>query len=238
MKTFALAFLLFVLPSGLQGSPKGMHWVATWATAQQIVRPDILNPPGVPTPQPRPVRFPRVIDTLNNQTIRMIARSSVGGRGVRIQLSNAFGNKPVEIGGASIAIRTTDSGIIAASNRVLTFGRGRSLTIPPGAVVISDPASDFDVPPLTDLAVSLYLPRDTGPPTQHMFGLHTTYVSGAGDFTSAPEIKGGVTTTSYFWLSAVHVLAPERVAVVAAFGDSITDGDQSTPDTNSMWPAD
>ena len=70
-----------------------------------------------------------------------------------------------------------------------------------------------------------------------MFGLHTTYVSDAGDFTAAPEIAGGVTTTSYFWLSAIHVLAPEKVGVIAAFGDSITDGDQSTPDTNSMWPA-
>jgi lysophospholipase L1-like esterase len=177
-----------------------------------------------------------VIKTLNNQTIRMIARSSVGGHTLRIQLSNAFGNKPVEIGAAQIAIRSKGSAIVPASGRPVTFGHVKGIVIAPGGVVVTDPVQ-LEVPPLTDLAVSLYLPRDTGAPTQHMFGLHTTYVSDAGDFTGAPEIDGGVTTTSYFWLSAVHVLAPERVGVIAAFGDSITDGDQSTPDTNSMWPA-
>jgi lysophospholipase L1-like esterase len=236
MKTFLLT-LLCTFALAAQTPPHGFHWVATWTTAQQIVRRDLLTPPGVPIPQPQPARFPRVIDTLNNQTVRMIARSSVGGRGVRIQLSNAFGNKTVEVGGANIAVGTTGSGIVPASDRVLMFGRRRTVVIPPGAVVVSDPVPDLNIPPLTDLAISLYLPHDTGAPTQHMFGLHTTYVSGAGDFMAAPEIKGAVTTTSYFWLSAVLVLAPARVGVIAAFGDSITDGDQSTPDTNSMWPA-
>ncbi len=213
------------------------HWVATWAAAQQMVRPELLSPPGEPVPQPQPARFPRIVPTLDNQTVRMMVRSSVGGHGVRIELSNAFGGKPVEIGAASIALRTKDSGVVPASDRPLMFGRLRTVVIPPGAVVVSDALTEFDVPPLTDLAVSLYLPHDTGAPTQHMFGLHTAWVSDAGDFTAAPEIKGGVTTTSYFWLSAVEVLAPARVGAIAAFGDSITDGDQSTPDTNSMWPA-
>jgi len=206
------------------------HWVSTWTTAQQFVRPDLLMPPGESIPQPQPPRFPRIIPRLNNQTVRMIARTSVGGHGVRIQLTNAFGRPVVEIGAASIALPTKQS-------RALTFGGRKGILIPPGAVVLSDPLPDLEIPPLTDLAISLYLPHDTGAPTQHMFGLHTAYVSDAGDFTAAPEIKGGVTTTSYFWLSAVDVLAPANVGVIAAFGDSITDGDQSTPDTNSMWPA-
>jgi lysophospholipase L1-like esterase len=243
MKIFLLA-LLCACGLAAQNPPAGTHWVATWTTAQQIVRPEMLTPPGVPIPQPQPSRFPRAIDTLNNQTVRMIARSSIGGRGVRIQLSNAFGNKTVEVGGANIALRAIGamhSGIVPASNRELLFGKRRTVVIPPGAVVVSDPVPDLNIPPLTDLAISLYLPHDTGAPTQHMFGLHTTYisgqVSGPGDFTAAPEIKGAVTTASYFWLSAVLVLAPARTGVIAAFGDSITDGDQSTPDTNSMWPA-
>src|SRR5262249_50300263 len=130
-----------------------------------------------------------------------------------------------------------ESAISAATDRTITFGRQRSIVIGPGAVVISDPVSDLEVPPLTDLAVSLYLPHDTGPPTKHMFRLHTAYVSDTGDFTRSAESKGGVTTTSSFWLSAIHVLAPTKVGVIAAFGDSITDGDQSTADTDSMWPA-
>jgi lysophospholipase L1-like esterase len=209
--------LLILLCAFSLDAQRNTHWVSTWTTAQQFVRPEMLTPPGEPIPQPQPPRFPRIVPTLNNQTVRMIARSSVGGRGVRIQLTNAFGRPAVEIGAASIGIQSKQS-------RVLTFGGRKSVVIVPGAVVLSDAVPDLEIPPLTDLAVSLYLPHDTGAPTQHMFGLHTAYVSDAGDFTAAPDIKGGVTTTA-------------NVGVIAALGDSITDGDQSTPDTNSMWPA-
>src|SRR5580658_584563 len=116
MLTKTLTFVsLCVITLAGQTPLKGEHWVATWATAQQFVRPEMLTPPGTPIPQPQPARFPRIIATLNNQTVRMIARSSVGGRGARIQLSNAFGNKAVEVGGANIAIRAKDSAIVPAS---------------------------------------------------------------------------------------------------------------------------
>ena len=152
--------LILACAASAQTPAGGMHWVATWTTAQQIVRPEILyagtqNPAPAAAPQPRPARFPRVIETMNNQTVRMIARTSVGGRGVRIQLSNAFGDKPAEIGAAHIALRTKDSAIVKSLDRAVTFGRRAGVIIAPGAVVVSDPVADFDVPPLADLAVSL-----------------------------------------------------------------------------------
>jgi lysophospholipase L1-like esterase len=106
----------------------------------------------------------------------------------------------------------------------------------PGVVVVSDPV-DLQVDPLTDLAVSLFLPRETGTPATHSTGLRPTYVSTEGDFTGASEFPLAGRTQQYYWLSSVEVAAPEDAAAIVAFGDSITDGARSTPDTNHSWPA-
>jgi lysophospholipase L1-like esterase len=103
-------------------------------------------------------------------------------------------------------------------------------------VLVSDPVS-LDVPPLADVAVSLFVPGDSGPPTSHTFGLRPTYISGPGDFAARTTIADPATTESYYWLTGIDVLAPAAAAALVTFGDSITDGDQSTPDTSGMWPA-
>ncbi len=106
-----------------------------------------------------------------------------------------------------------------------------------GQVLISDPVS-VTVPPLADLAISLFIVNDAGAPTGHTFGLRPTYVSATGDVTGAVSIENVATTTqSYYWLTGVDVLAAPEAATLVTFGDSITDGDQSTPDTLQMWPA-
>jgi lysophospholipase L1-like esterase len=102
--------------------------------------------------------------------------------------------------------------------------------------VVSDPVS-LDIPPLTDLAVSLYLPEDTGPPTVHSAALRTTYVSTEGDLTGSAEFREARTTTSYYWLTSIEVVAPAQTAALVTFGDSITDGARSTIDTSNTWPA-
>jgi lysophospholipase L1-like esterase len=97
---------------------------------------------------------------------------------------------------------------------------------------------DLKVPPLSDLAVSLYFPGETGPPTSHGTGLHTTYVSREGDFTGQPAIADpAFTTLSYYWLAAVDVQAPAGAAALITFGDSITDGTASTPNADHSWAA-
>jgi lysophospholipase L1-like esterase len=101
---------------------------------------------------------------------------------------------------------------------------------------VSDPI-DLAVPPLTDLAVSLYFPGDTGAPTTHANGLRPTYISGPGDFTNSPTIPDATTRMSYYWLASVEVDAPAGTPLIVAFGDSITDGSRSTPDTHNTWPA-
>jgi lysophospholipase L1-like esterase len=102
-------------------------------------------------------------------------------------------------------------------------------------VILSDPV-DLNAPPLADLAVSLYFPGETGPPTSHATGLHTTYIAD-GDLTGQAAIPGDVTAQSYYVLAGIEVLAPADASLIVAFGDSITDGARSTPETNHAWPA-
>jgi lysophospholipase L1-like esterase len=215
----------------------GEQWVATWATAQTLAPVAPLAAPP-PPPQAAPVRpspIGQIPETFKNQTVRMIVRTSIGGRRVQVQFSNALGGKPVLIGAAHLAICQADSSILPASDRVLTFGGLASFHIPPGALVVSDPV-DLDVAKLTDLAVSIYLPENTGPPTVHPLGLHTTYIAN-GNATADAMLNPSITTTAYFWLSGVDVLAPSNASTIVAFGDSITDGFATSSNKDQAWPA-
>jgi len=236
-------------------SRKPENWVPTWGTAQQLVRTPppapVANAPAATAPAAPaglaatsataqrgrgPAGSTFRVTTLSNQTVRMIVRTSIGGRRARVKLSNALGSSRVLVGAAHLAKRGTGSAIVPGTDRALTFAGQASFTMMPGVVVVSDPV-DIDVPVLGDLVVSLYLPSDTGPPTTHATALHTTYVSTEGDFTSQSEFPLAGTSQQYYWVSSVEVDAPAESAAIVAFGDSITDGARSTPDTNNSWPA-
>jgi lysophospholipase L1-like esterase len=231
------------------------RWIATWGTAQQAFRAPASAPPagasaGASTAAPpatstaagrggpqRRFGIPAVLPGLHDQTLRMIVRTSVGGQIVRIRLSQAFGTSAVILGAAHLAIRAAESAIVPSSDRTLTFSGNPTVIVYGGQVVVSDPVK-LMVPPSSDLAVSLYFPGETGPPTSHTFGLRPTYVSKQGDATGAASIAELATTAeSYYWLTGVDVLAPASAGTLVTFGDSITDGDQSTPDTIGMWPS-
>jgi hypothetical protein len=96
---------------------------------------------------------------------------SVGGKRVRIRLSNETGTQPLVIGAAHLAIAGPDKGSIdPKSDHVLSFNGSPTITVPPGAPVVSDPV-DLEVRPLTTLAVSLYITRDTGATVIHSLGI-------------------------------------------------------------------
>jgi lysophospholipase L1-like esterase len=165
----------------------------------------------------------------------MVVRASVGGRRLRVQLSNAYGAAPVKIGGAHIALRDKESAIVPASDRALAFSGKPGFTIPPGAEIFSDPV-DLEVPKLGELAVSVYIPGEVTAATTHLTGLHTTYIA-KGDAMSAPALTDSSTSLSWYWVSGVDVMAPAAASTIVAFGDSITDGATSTPNTDSSWPS-
>ena len=191
-------------------------WISSWTASPQAPR-------GV-----MPASF-------SNRTIRQIVHLSIGGNKVRLRLSNEFGARPVLIGAASVALAGAASDIVSGSPRPLTFGGSKSIIIPPGAPAVSDPV-ELNVAPLSDLAVSLYLPAATDLGTVHPTGLQTAYVSAAGDFTASSEFPIVERFANRFFLAGVMVEPGAPVRAIVTFGDSITDGTASTVNANSRWP--
>jgi lysophospholipase L1-like esterase len=207
------------------------HWVASWAASPQA---RAGGPPRAP--QPGAPANPAQASSFNDQTVRMIVHTSIGGSRVRVELSNAYGTAALKIGAAHVALRASGGTIMPASDRPLTFGGKPSFSIPPGALAVSDPVN-LAVPKLGDLAISVYFPTDTGPFTMHSTGLHTTYIL-AGDATGVAVMGGEIPTTrSWYFLSSVDVTAPVATGLIVAFGDSITDGATSTVDADRSWPS-
>jgi lysophospholipase L1-like esterase len=174
----------------------------------------------------------------NNQTVRQIVHVSIGGSRVRVLLNNTFGTAPLSVGAASIGLRESEAAIRSQSSRPLTFSGLSSFTIPAGAVFVSDPV-ELTVPALADVVVDLYLPGSTDAPsplTMHNTGLVTNYVSQSGNYVGAASLPVATTTQSWFLLARIEVMAPEPVGALVAFGDSITDGTRSTPNSNNRWP--
>jgi len=193
-------------------------WVATWGASPVAPLPANTTNTG-----------------FTNQTVRLIVHTSLGGNEVRVRLSNAFGTESLAIGAAHVAFRSMNAGIASGTDRALTFSGSNSVTIPPGALVVSDSVK-LDVPALADLAVSLYLPGPTGQATWHAAALSTNYISKPGDFTGTADLPVDHTVASWFYLTGVEVKSSKDTLAIVTFGDSITDGTRSTPDTNHRWP--
>ena len=233
---------LLALPATAQNQNE--HWVSTWGTATVLaIDPplDWVRPPpaseqrqaDAPPPPPSPI--PPVPTELNNQTVRMIVRSSVAGERVRLQFANAQGLAPVQFGAVHVALHGEGSAIVAGSNHALTFGGLPTVTLFPGSLVVSDPV-ELPVSALTELVVSVYLPKVTDARTTHALGLNTTYTV-EGNQVAAAAMPDAATNRSYFWLTGVEVQAAATAGTIVAFGDSITDGFSTTADEHREWPA-
>src|ERR1051326_2472485 len=140
----AAVLLAGLILTGITGTARGAespHWIGTWAAAPQnfiSAHPTIYQ----------------------DQTLRLIVHTSAGGKKVRIRISNTYGDQPLVIGSAHAARRAAGADIDSKSDRALTFGGKQSVTIAGRGAVVSD-AVEFDVPPLSDLAISLFLPQST-----------------------------------------------------------------------------
>jgi lysophospholipase L1-like esterase len=234
----ALGVLLSAATPANAQRPSAERWVATWGTALPLdveTVPDWVEPPPRELRQePPPSPIPPYPQRLDDQTVRMIVRTSIGGSRVRLKLANSSGQPPVRIGEVRLALRERESAIVAATDRAVTFGGRSSLTIAPGALVVSDPV-DLGAPALTELAVSLYLPESTGGVTAHALGRNATYVA-AGNAAAARLLPSAAANLTYFWLAGVEVLAAADAGTIVAFGDSITDGFSTTPNAHRAWP--
>src|SRR5882762_5109132 len=192
--TMAMAWLSVLAP----GDEGPQRWVTTWTTANAA--------------SDQPTAF-------SNQTIREIVHTTIAGSSVRIRLSNTFGTRALRldavfIGLQKLGLREDGAALVPRSNHEVTFGGNRSIAIPEGAEVLSDPIS-FSVGSEQNLAISLFTSGETGPATVHGSAFQTNYVSGAGNFAAEEGANafamaagsmaaGSRTTGSWYFLSAVE----------------------------------
>jgi lysophospholipase L1-like esterase len=215
-------------PIGMVGSAPRLHvfalgfrpasgaWTATWSAAVD----DGLAP------------WP-----WTNRTLRMVEHTSVGGRFTRIRLDNAFGPSPLTVGHATVAVRKSGE-TPTATPTTLTFDGRPQVTMPAGGQAISD-SVPFSVPADSDLLVSLYLPGTVRNAPMHNIASQDMYstADGTGDHTA--DVTSFPTNNLFgFWtiLSGIDITGPSPAGSVVTFGDSITDGYLSTPNTNRRWP--
>jgi lysophospholipase L1-like esterase len=204
------------------GTRANAHWVTTWAASPEARWDgDFALPLNLPF-------------HLWDQTLRQVVRVSLGGKQVRIVLSNTYGDTPLVIGNVHIAAAADGANIVAGTDHALTFSGQTRVSIPPGASVLSDPVA-WKIDASSDLAVSLYVPEPTPPATFHWDARQTAYL-GAGDQAASVAFKTDTSLTTRVFLSAVMVDAVASAQAVATLGDSITDGAAASMDGNTRWP--
>ncbi|MFJ7071950.1 SGNH/GDSL hydrolase family protein [Streptomyces sp. NPDC098781] len=177
----------------------------------------------------------RMSEGVAGRSYRLVVHTSVGGTGVRVRLSNAFGDRPITFDSVYAGIQKQGAELRPGSNRRLAFGGERSVTVPAGETVWSDPLPGR-LPAATNLVVSVHSPNAGGPVSGHWMAMQTSYAT-QGDHTDEDSGEAWtIPTGSWFYLDAVSVHAPARTGAVVALGDSITDGWQSTSELNRRWP--
>ncbi|MEV5550968.1 SGNH/GDSL hydrolase family protein [Streptomyces sp. NPDC052309] len=193
-------------------------WVGAWSTSPAAAEP------GTET------------TGMAGRSVRNIVHAGVGGTSARITLSNLYGQSPLTITHASIALAdgTGTAAATADSMRRLTFGGSPRVVIPAGGQAISD-ATRIAVPYGADVLVTTYSPTPSGPVTYHPHARQTSYVA-VGDHTQDVTAAAYTEPTPYWrYLTALDVLSHEAQGTVVALGDSITDGFGSAVDANHRW---
>jgi lysophospholipase L1-like esterase len=196
-------------------------WVGTWGCAPQLT--EIRNLPPPPG--------------LTSNTLRQVVHVSIGGKLLRVRFSNTFGDSPVTLSSTHLARSAGGNAIQPETDKALTFDGKPSVTIPAGAMTVSD-TLDFDLAPLTDVAVTIHFGETSSAVTGHPGSRTTSYLQ-AGDATAATNLQTATKTEHWYILNGIDVLRPEdSAAAIVTLGDSITDGRGSTTDRNNRWPDD
>lgn len=193
-------------------------WVGSWATAVQAPEPENMLPSA----------------DLTDATLRQIVHLSLGGKVLRVRLSNAFGTTPLHIVAAHIARAAANGGIDPSTDKPLTFSGTPDVTIPVGADYMSDPVA-FDAAPLADLAISLYFDKPPVSQTGHPGSRATSYLA-HGNVVRAAQLPDAKLIDHWYFIEGIDFVAPTQASTIVAFGDSITDGHGATTNGNDRWP--
>jgi lysophospholipase L1-like esterase len=219
----ALSLAGIAAASTAQAAAPPAYWSPSWmAATQPIWDGSFVLPPGLPF-------------QFNRQTVRQVARLSIGGAKLRVVISNEGGTAPLHIGAAHVARHAGGSAIVEGSDRALRFGGQAEVSLPPGTRLISDPV-DLPLPALGEVAVSLYLPGPSQPAGFHFDARQTAYVAD-GNLAGATRLPAAAAQwTTRVYVSGLIVETPKAPTTVVALGDSLTDGNGSTPGANTRWP--
>jgi len=199
------------------------HWVGTWGCGIQLV--ELRNLPPAPG--------------LSSNTLRQVVHSTIGGKQLRLRFSNVFGTDTVEMKSVHIALApgaVTSSAIDPSTDQALKFAGAEFVSIPAGKDVWSDPVA-FDLPPLTNLAISIYFGQTSHDITGHPSSRCDSYIL-PGNAITSPNMEGAIKTEHWYNIEDVDVMAGKSYGALVTFGDSITDGRGSTTGHNNRWPDD
>ncbi len=213
-----IALVLLILSGVAAGASAVDNWVTTWGTALQLTEPNNMPPkPG-----------------LAGNTLRQLLRVSIGGKRIRLQVSNVFGREPVEIRAAQVALSEGKGIVAAGSSKAIYFDGQPGVTLAPKQAIWSDPL-DFPVEPLGDLAVTIYFGNVSKTLTGHPGSRTMSYIQ-AGNAMTDVEFSRPRATAHWYVLARIDVAAPSAGRAIVALGDSITDGRGSTTNGNDRWP--
>jgi lysophospholipase L1-like esterase len=218
LRCFALLAAAGLALAPVAGSAE--KWVGSWAASQQI--PEARNALGG--------------EDLTDTTLRQVVRISMGGAGIRLRLSNAFGTEPLRLDAVHVA-RSEGAGSAAidpATDRSVLFNGRAEVLIPAGALYVSDPIA-LPVQARDTLAISIHFPAAPERQTGHPGSRTTSYIA-KGNQVAAPSLDASRTFERWYTIAGVDVLAEDRAAAIVVIGDSITDGNGSTSNRNDRWP--
>ena len=178
-----------------------------------------------------------------NATIRQTLRVSVGASQIRLKISNAFGLTHLPVTAVTVALPANDTAgthqIQPKTVQKITFSGKDSISIPNGALAVSDPLN-FKVKPQSVLSVTIYLQdgQTTNSITSHP-GSRTTSFWQFGNAVSAATLDIRDATQSaahWYFVSSIEAWVPPTYGSLVVVGDSITDGRGSETNKNNRWP--
>ena len=235
------------------------HWVASWATSPAAYFVYVAPVPQNQALAPSPTRFTTAniqpdlafpfpnanTSGANDQTIRSIVKPDLWGNTMRLRFSNVFGNQALTFDSTTIALQEYAGNVVHGTVTPVTFGRSNSVTIPAGQEMWSDPvhlawvrSADDPLIQGRNLAISYSIQGDSGHMTYHSGANTTSYITGPGTGDHTYDADGFAyeyTTSSWFFLATLDVMASTDTVVICAFGDSITDGTHTTFNGNDRW---
>lgn len=220
MKRFVGLILFFIAVTAhaqIEGAVTGNHWVGTWATAQQpVVR-----------------SFMPYNNNMSGRSVRQIVKVSIGGKQLRLELSNELSREPLVIRSVYVAHVTDSCAIEPSSAKYLKFNGNYNTVIPAGKSRFSD-ALTFDLQPLERLAITINYDKAPRIPTVHMGSRTTSYIL-RGVSTPKTSFDKAFREDHWFNISAIDVfdLTAKSIAII---GNSITDGKNSTNNAQNRWP--